>query len=358
MKYFQWLFLVFCLTDEAVATDSQDMRSKIGSTFSAPVSYEDKYYFVATTGVLFESNKDFSQVNKLYAGKRQTIGALTLSQDNLIWGDGLHTDRKSTLHIYDLKAKKLIKDLEVEGHIERAPFVHEGLIIIPQGPAGVHAIDAKSFATVWKAKTFEKKNLHVDSNILVVGDKVCATSVYQYKGVVCLNAKSGKIAGTAPLTRDPKSEIVLWNDHVVGFATDGSLSVPKWDIPADLFIYNARNNAMKMVKELRGFNFFAPDVQGDQAFITLSTGDFILFNLQNGKIQFLGEFPEPFTNNAFMKGDEYCGIGIMGKYMCYKKTKSGFALSVDKRIMESVIGEVSIMDGKVIAPSRVGFHIE
>lgn len=358
MKHFWRLFLSLALINGAAQADTVDLRAKIGSTFSAPVAIGDKFYFVATSGILYEVNKDFKQATKLYEGKKQTLGSLILADGKLFWGDGLHTDKKSTLHIFDLKTKKISKDLEVEGHIEREPLFHKGLVIIPLGPAGLMAVNSVDLKTKWHTKEFEGKKLHVDSNILVVGEKVCFTSVYELKGVVCVDIKSGKVTQASQLTRDPKSEITLWKDHVVGFATEGDLTKPKWDIPADFYIYDVKNDKMKMSKELRGFNFFAPHIIGDEAFITLSTGDFILVNLNDGKIQFLGEFPEPFTNNSFIKGTDYCGIGIMGKYMCFGKTKSGYALTVDKRLMETIIGKVIFQDNKLIAPSRVGYYVE
>jgi len=358
MTHFWRLFITIILINGAAQADNQDVRAKIGSTFSAPVIYGNKYYFVATTGVLFEADKDFKKVTQLYDGKKQSLGALTLADNKLFWGDGLHTDKKSVLHIFDLKAKKILKDLDVVGHIERAPLHHQELIYLPLGPSGVMAINSTDFKMKWHATTFENKKLHIDSNILVVGNKICVTSVYELKGVVCLESKTGKVLQASQLTRDPKSEIALWKNHVVGFATEGDLVKPKWDIPADLFIYDVENDKMKMSKELRGFNFFAPYILGDEAFVTLSTGDFILINLNNGKIQFLGEFPEPFTNNAFVKGTDFCGIGIMGKYMCYGKTKSGYGLTIDKRLMETIIGRITYVDSQLIAPSRVGFYIE
>jgi outer membrane protein assembly factor BamB len=358
MKHFWRLFLTLALINGAAQADTADLRAKIGSTFSAPVEFDGKFYFVATSGVLYVADKEFKDATKLYEGKKQTLGSLNLADDKLFWGDGLHTDKKSILHIYDLKAKKISKDLEVEGHIERAPIFHKGLVVIPLGPAGIMAINSTNLKTKWHTKEFEGKKLHIDSNVLVIDEKICVTSVYELKGVICLDLKSGKVSQASRLTRDPKSEITLWKNHVVGFATEGDLTKPKWDIPADFFIYDVKNDKMKMSKELRGFNFFAPHIIGDEAFVTLSTGDFILINLNDGKIQFLGEFPEPFTNNSFAKGNDYCGIGIMGKYMCYGKTKSGFALTVDKRLMETIIGKVIYQDKKLIAPSRVGYYVE
>jgi hypothetical protein len=194
--------------------------------------------------------------------------------------------------------------------------------------------------------------------MLMVEKKICATSVYELKGVVCLDPKSGKVLQMGVLARDPKSEITLWKDHVVGYATEGDLVKPKFDVPADLYIYDVKNDKVKMSKELRGFNFFAPVINGDEAFVTLSTGDFINVNLNDGKIQFMGEFPEPFTNNSFMKGQAFCGVGIMGKFMCYSRAKSGYALSTDKRLMETVIGKVIWENGKLVAPSRLGYYQE
>ena len=358
MKKLCRLFLAFALINGAAQADNQEIRSKIGSTFSAPVSFGDKFYFVATTGVLFEADKAFKVVTKLYEGKKQTLGSITLAEDKLYWGDGLHTDTKSVLHIYNLKTKKIQKDLEVEGHVERAPLYSDGLIILPLGPAGIMAINSSDLKTKWMTKVFEGKKLHIDSNLLILGEKVCATSVYELKSVICFAIKTGKVTQSAQLTRNPKSEIILWKDHIVGFATEGDLTKPKWDIPSDLFIYDVKSDKMKMSKELRGFNFFAPHISGDEAFVTLSTGDFILINLTDGMIQFLGEFPEPFLNNTFVKGSDYCSIGIMGKYMCYGKTKSGFALTVDKRLMETIIGKVIYQDQKLIAPTRVGYYVE
>jgi hypothetical protein len=358
MKQFWRLFFAFAFINGAAQADTSNIRAKIGSTFSAPVSVGDKFYFVATTGVLFESDKNFKVVTKLYEGKKQSLGNLTLIDQKLFWGDGLHTDTKSILHIFDLKTKKIIKDLEVTGHIERAPLLHNGLVILPLGPGGIMAINSSDFKTKWIATEFEGKKLHVDSNILLISDKLCATSVYQLKGVFCLDPKTGKVTQASQLTRNPKSEITIWKNHVVGFATEGDLANPKWDIPSDFFIYDVKNDKMKMSKELRGFNFFAPFISGDEAFVTLSTGDFILIGLNDGKIQFLGEFPEPFLNNTFMKGSEYCSIGIMGKYMCYGKTKSGFALTVDKRLMETIIGKITYQNHILIAPTRVGYFVE
>ena len=358
MKNFWIVFLGLIVISRVSLADNYDIRAKIGSVFSEPILNESKYYFISTSGVLYESDEKMKKVEKLFEGKKQTLGSATVSDSKIFWGEGLHSDNKSLLHIFDLKNKKIIKEVEIQGHIERSPLITDNLIIIPAGPGGLIALDKTNFKIKWQTKTYNNQKLHIDSNLILSSEKICATTVYDLKGVICFEMNSGKVTQFSSLTRNPKSEIALWNDHIVGFATEADMVTPKWDIPSDLYVFDLKNNKIKMTKELRGFNFFAPSIKGDDAFITLSTGDFLLLNLQNSKIHFMGEFPEPFINNAFMQKESYCGIGIMGKFMCYEKTKSGFALSHDKRHMETVIGKIAIFQSDVYAPTRTGYFID
>ena len=358
MNNFWVVFLGMMAISRVTLADNNEIRAKIGSVFSEPILYESRYYFISTSGVLYESDEKIQKVEKLFEGKKQTLGAASLEDGKIYWGEGLHTDNKSLLHIFDLKNKKIIKEVEIQGHIERAPLISEKLILLPAGPGGIIALDKNDFKIKWQTKNYNNQKLHIDSNLIITSEKICATTVYDLKGVICFDLNTGKVTQFSQLTRNPKSEITLWNNHLVGFATEADMVTPKWDIPSDLYVFDLKNNKMKMTKELRGFNFFAPFIKGDEAFITLSTGDFILLNLQSSKIHFLGEFPEPFINNSFMKKEHYCGIGIMGKSMCFEKTKSGFALSHDKRYMETVIGKVSLFNNTVYAPTRMAYFIE
>ena len=356
-----WLSSLIILTQLISYTESraaEDLRSKIGSTFSAPIEYQQHYYFVATTGVLYEADLQFKKVTKLYEGKKQTLGSVLLHHDRLYWGDGLHGDQTSVLHVYDLKTKKLTKTLDIKGHIERAPFGLNEQIFIPAGPGGLLSVDEKSLKTLWQTQVYEGKNLHIDSNLVQDGDQVCGTSVYEVKGVICLNSKTGKVEQLGSLKRDPKSEITIANHQIIGFATDADLVKNKWDIPADLYAYDLVQKKFTLNKELRGFNFFAPIISKGEAYVTLSTGDFITVSLKEGRIGFWGEFPEPFINSAFLKNDQFCAVGIMGKVLCYTKTKSGSAISFEKRLLETVIGKVSLMHDTIVMPSRTGFALQ
>jgi hypothetical protein len=185
------------------------------------------------------------------------------------------------------------------------------------------------------------------------------TPIYEVKGVLCVDQQTGRETRFSPLMRDPKSEIVRSGDLLVGFATDANLRDAKFDIPSDLYVYDLKIGKMRWVKELRGFNFFPPVIHESEAFVTLSTGDFILIDLVSQKITFLGEYPEPFVNQAFRSGDQYCAVGVGGKYSCYLKTKGGSpGLSKDLRLMETVLGKVSEIENRIYLPTRIGYSIQ
>lgn len=334
-----------------------EYRGRIGSTFAAPVKVDRSYYFVATTGVLYRANEDFTKVEKLFEGKLRSLGHLVHHGGKIYWGDGVHEDRKSTLHIYDLKSGKIEREIPVEGHIERPILIQNSTLLVPAGPGGIAAFHLETRKPLWVTKTYEGRPLHVDSNLVGIGPKVCGTTIYETKGIICLDASDGKVLQLGKLRRDPKSEVTVWNEHVIGFASEADLMETKFNIPADFFVYDVPGNKFKHSRELRGFNLFAPSISGKKAFITLSTGDFINFDLGTGKIEFIGQAPAPFINNSFRRGSSYCGIGIQGEYVCFKETKSGIVLETNKRLLETVVGRVT-RDTKLIVPTRMGYYVE
>lgn len=333
-------------------------RSKIGPTFSSPVLYENNLYFVATTGILYKSNLDLSNPEILFDGKKQSMSSLVLSGSVVYWGEGLHEDKISTFHAFDLKTKKILKEIKVDGHIERGAFVHNDILYTGLGDGGVAAFKVNTLDKVWQTKEAGGKALHGDGNIVFVENKICTTSVYQLKAIVCFDPANGKVVNTFVLKKNPKSEITSSNSLITGFATEATLiDSKKWNIPADLYVVDLLNNKINVEKELRGFNFFAPAIFDDQAFVTLSTGDFITVSLKNGAIGYIGEFAEPFINNSFLYKNNLCAVGIMGKFMCYSKNKNGYGIANDSRFMETPIGKITMIGKKFYAPSRMGYFI-
>ena len=334
-------------------------RVKIGPTINSPIEYLGKIYFLANTGVLFESNYDLSEIKDIFKTDLPTFSSMTENNGVLYFGEGLHEHNKTHLYAYDLKNKKLIFKFPTEGHIERPPFIHENIAYIGFGQTGIGALDLNTNKLIWQKKTIKSGKLHVDATPIIHDGKLCSVSIYDFKGVFCLNPKDGNEVFDLKMALSPKSEVGISGDLIFGYATEANMSDLKFNTESNFYIVNLKEK--KIVKEvkLRGYNFFAPIIiPNNNVFVTLSTGDLITISLTNGVITYVGEFPEPFISNAFLVDDALCAIGIMGQELCYKPVKGGFALTLEKRYVESPIGQIkNKINKKYYIPSRIGYFL-
>jgi outer membrane protein assembly factor BamB len=332
-------------------------RVKIGPTINAPVEFMGKLYFLANTGVLYESNYDLSEVKDIFKTDLPSFSALTLNGDILYFGEGLHDHNKTNFYAYDLKNKKLVFKVATQGHIERPPLIQNNIAFIGLGPDGLGALDLKNKKMLWHTKTIKNGKLHVDATPMIRDQLLCSVSIYEYKGFFCLNLKDGTESYDLKMTLSPKSETGLSADLFYGYATEANMVDGKWKTESLFYIINLKEK--KFVKEvkLRGYNFFAPLLISEKkVFVTISTGDLITIDLSNGAIGYVGEFPEPFISNSYMSGDALCSIGVMGQELCYRPTPAGYALVVEKRHSESPIGQIKgKINGKYYIPSRIGY---
>ena len=357
-------FSVFLLTiapsfPASLADKILTNRVKIGPTINSPIEFLGKIYFLANTGTLFESNYDLSEVKDIFKTDLPTFSAMTESDGVLYFGEGLHEHNKTHLYAYDLKSKKLVFKFPTQGHIERPPVIHENIAYIGFGSFGIGALDLKTNKLLWQKKAIKNGKLHVDATPVIYNDMLCSVSIYDFKGVFCLNPKDGNEIFDLKMALSPKSEVGISSDILFGYATEANMSDLKFNTESNFFIANLKDR--KMVKEvkLRGYNFFAPIVIPDnKVFVTLSTGDLITISLTNGDITYVGEFPEPFISNSFLVDGALCAIGIMGQELCYKPVKGGYALTLEKRYIESPIGQIkNKINKKYYVPSRIGYFL-
>jgi len=347
---------------ESVMSGSfNEMREKIGPTVHAPTPYKEGYIFLATTGILYQSNKELTKLKKLLQTEQSSTGGLTLIGDKVYFGDGLHNNNNSFLYGYDLSKEELIFKVKVEGHIESAPLPYNNQLLITLGPKGIGYFSLETKDFIWKksifldSKTKKRYTLHIDQTPILYGENICLGTIYSSKGIACLEAKSGKEISYTGLKYSQKSELGSHNHYLYGLATEADMVSTKWNTPATFFIFDMKK--MSLIKEvsLRGYNFYRPlSIPNDEVFVTLSTGDLITISLEDGSIGYVSEFPEPFISNPFNYQGQFCAIGIMGKLLCYKKTKEGYGLSFEKRFMETPIGSLTAQNPSLI-PSRFGF---
>jgi hypothetical protein len=282
------------------------------------------------------------------------MGAVTLFKDNLYWGEGMHEDKKSSLFIFDLKNKKLVKKVPVDGHIERAIFVDAEQIVAGIGPGGVLSL-THDLKVKWSIKESNHQKLHVDSNFVTLNQKLCFASIYSFKGILCIEPSSGKVDVQIELDKNPKSEITSFGDTVIGYATDGDLVNPNFTLSSRLYEVNVKSKKLTVDKVIPGYNFFAPLILDDRAVINLSNGDIMMMRLSDSEVQSLGNFKEPFVNNAFSIGKYFCSLSIGGKLVCFEQREKAYQIVENTKVLEAPIGKIIANDKQAIAPSRKGF---
>jgi hypothetical protein len=338
--------------------NAKKARIDIGPTVHAPIAFKKNLYFLGTTGNLFKSDKAISKIKNIFHTDQTSVSDLTLDGDTLYFGDGLHDAKQTHLYHFSISKNKLLKKVSLKGHIQRPINFDNETIYVGHGPGGISAINKKDYSIKWNLNKISKKNIHVDSQILLLDDKACFNSIYTTKAFICVNKKTGKLISKIDFKESPKMMLSQVGDFIIGATTKADLLKSKFDIPSTLFFINSKTMKLDHKKELRGFNFFAPKkINDDEFFITISTGDLLTYSIKNKKITFVGEFPEPFISTPFMMGTDLCAIGIMGQLLCNEKGKTRYHVTKKKRHFDSPIGVIRQIDGKTYIPSRIGYLI-
>ena len=351
------ILIVFLMLTQLAWAKKQDTRSLIGPTVHAPIKIRKDLYFLSTTGGLYKSDLKLESVKLMAKTKQVTVSPLTHFKGSLYFGDGLHEAKKSSLYRYDLKKKKIITTLTVPGHIQREVAAHKDLLYVGSGVNGISAYD-QHLSLKWNVKKANKKALHIDSNPITYKDLVCVASIYTYKAIICLDKLTGKVKKTYEFKESPKSELGISGNLLYGFTSEADMMKSKFDIKSNLFVIDLEKNKIVKNVELRGYNFFrAPVVKENKILVNISTGDILVIDLISGKIEFVGVFPEPFVSTPFILNSQFCAIGIMGKLLCYEKGKSQYHVTKDKRLFESPVGTIRVIDGKAFVPSRMGYFL-
>lgn len=356
MKIILSIFVLLLLMSSAYAK-KQDTRSLIGPTVHAPIKIGKNLFFLSTTGALYKSDSKLKTVKLLGKTKQVSVSPLSHDGNFLYFGDGLHEAQKSTLYKFDLKQNKIVKELPVKGHIQRKISISKESIFVGMGIGGLSAYD-KDLKLKWNISKVHGKKLHIDSNPIIYKDLVCVASVYTYKAIICVDKSSGKLKKTYSFKESPKSELGISGKLLYGFTTEADMMKSKFDIKSNLYVINLEDNKLIKKVELRGYNFFtAPIVDKNRILVNLSTGDILVIDLMSGKIEFVGVFPEPFVSTPFVLNNHFCAIGIMGKLQCFEKGKNQYHITKDKRLFESPVGTIRVIDKKAFIPSRMGYFI-
>lgn len=355
MKILFILLLSFQNIMANVNSEEQSLRSKIGPTVRLPLKIGDNYFFLSGGGVLLKTDLELEKAEILFKTEKPSASPVLSYNDYFIFGEGLHDHNDSKLYIYNNSKRKLETSIKINGHVQREGIVYKDILYVGAGPGGLKAIDLKKKKINWSLSEYKNEKLHIDSNPIIYKDKICFTSIYNRKSILCANLK-GEVIFEEKRKKNPKGELLLVENILISMATDADMMKLKFDHPANLVIIDLDTEKVIHDIKLRGFNFFKPlQIAKDEIMLNLSTGDMITVNLTSGKIGYIGEFPEPFVSTPFKIGKSFCSLGLMGKLICKEKGKDQYVITKEKRFFESPVGEVGQLGDKILSVSRTGF---
>jgi outer membrane protein assembly factor BamB len=283
--------------------------------------------------------------------KQPSVSSPSFFKNFLVFGDGMHQNHGAMLYCLDATAGGPVWRHSAPGdlvHLEGSPTIVDGKAYLGGGNAGVLCIEIdratldgkthdlaglqKIMAQSWKdlqakydiAKKADpfaippnedqlpkpdpkrlwqegKDKWHVDAPVAVVGDKVLACSAFLDKETVgdrallCLDAKTGKLAWRAPLKLNPWGGPSVLGDTVI--VSGGSISMDYNLLKgAKGFIstYDLKKGELKWTKDITGGVVACAALANGSAVITATDGKVRAFDIATGERQWIYDAKMPF----------------------------------------------------------------
>ncbi len=389
-QLYTFFFFVFILIASAGAEEiytgsKEKIQSLIGPVYGNTIDFQNHFYAVSSSGVLFKIQQDFTKMTVLHKGQSQSTGYLTLYEKSdkehiLIWGDGIHFHNKSQLYFYHIESNSLVKSIPLDGHIEKGVIIEENKIqnaahlYVTHGDGGVSKIDLMNYGLLWNKKDYNKSPIHSDSKVIIFDQLACFGVIKNLKGILCVQKMTGDIVKFFPLKYQPFGELHYdqKTHELYGFSTDASMTETEFRKPSTLYLINLSKQSMTFEKEFRGYNIFGPMKIMDEFLVSLSTGEILSYSHTRQDLKMIHDFPEPFINNFVAKENRYCTLGIMGKLLCFERNKIinsdpktnalkksesfQYAKVKDERLLITTIGETQLTGNFLLIPTRQGIH--
>lgn len=174
-------------------------------SFRAAVVANDRVFFGNDFGLLRELNlADGKELRSFYIGTAAST-ELTLWNNNIYAGEGLHDTHHARVYRFDLKSGEFKGAFQSLGHTEAQAVMGtsegESLLFVPSGSDGLHAVDPISMKEKWAVNIG-----HMDAGITVEGNVV-----YIGTGREKDDDKKNKCYGAA---LDFKTGKILWQHEL------------------------------------------------------------------------------------------------------------------------------------------------
>ena len=293
--------------------------------------------------------------------KLPTVGSPASSGGRVVFGEGMHQTDGSALHCFRANDGRPQWRLDVPGelvHIEAAPSIANGKVVVGSGSGGVLCVDLnqvtlngkdlaaaeaeKEIDKLWKqmsdAYEIEKKKdpdfaippneaalpkpapkvlwqvgkgaWHVDAPVLVAGDKVYVASAFLDKeklgerALICLNAATGAEVWKAPLKFNAWAGATLAGEHVI--VPCSSIRYDPKDVPSakgEVVALKASDGKVEWRKDMSGAILATAAAVGDMAILCDTEGQVRALDLKTGNPKWASKCGAAFFAGPAVAGD-------------------------------------------------------
>lgn len=328
------------------------INQTIGPIYVSPQKWNDRIYYLASNGRFFESDLALTTQQQIFKTAQPTISGVLIFQGIAYFGDGLHEDNSSNFYAFDLKKRKLIYRKSFVGHLEKTPVVYKKWVLVSLGPGGLVALDKASGDLVWKISRWHSHNLHIDSTPLILGQRVCFSSIYKQPSIHCANIQSGQIQWSLRLLKPVKTDLIKWGSKIVALGTHAQATHLDRDRSTDLMVISSEKGRILLKRHLRGNNLFPQRLVDNELFLAMSTGDVLSFNLKTKQMTYFDVLPEPIMSTPFHWRGSFCAATIQGRIVCY-----GPMGHTEEKVPHQVLGVVEKIGKSIYLPTRAGYLV-
>lgn len=241
--------------------------------------------------------------------------------DVLFIGEGYHTDHDSKLYCIDLETGKKRWDFETKSHTESTPASDGKRVVFGAGDDGVYCLDARTGEKIWQYTG--ENGLHVDSNVLLVGDKVYAGSGTSMKRqtnrIFCLDLKTGNEIWGEQIEYSCWGSPAIDGRHVIFATGNGTMSVDRDPKIGMALCRDAASGAAVWQKALPNSLLCKPAVDRYQTYVGSRDGRVYALDRHTGDQIWSRDLGSPVLASPVVVTDPKTSVGEM----VYVQNQSG-----------------------------------
>jgi len=202
-------------------------------------------------------------------------------------GEGYHTDKDSKLFCIELETGKKRWEFSTTSHTESTPATDGKYVVFGAGDDGVYCVDAATGDKVWQY-THDNTGVHVDANILIVGDRVYGGSGTsknrQENRIFCLELKTGNEIWGEKIEYSAWGSPNIYGRNVYFTTGNGTLSVDRDPKIGQVLCRDAMNGGAVWERSLPNSLVSQPAVDRYQVYVGSRDGRLYALDRATGEV--------------------------------------------------------------------------